>query len=159
MTMRGAFAIGLATILAACAVEPPPAAPEAPPPTPTASAPLGGTSWQLAELRAPGQPPLRLPRTDPPRYTLHFEAPDQVAVRLDCNRGRGAFTAAPVAEGRGELAFGPIALTRMMCPRGSQETRVARELAEVRFYVLSGMELRLELATPGAQQIWRRATP
>ncbi len=157
--MRWPLALGLAVAVGACAVAPPPVPPEALPPAPTPASPLAGTSWQLVELRAPGQRPLRLPRTDPPRYTLHFEAPDQVAVRLDCNRGRGGFTATPTAEDRGRLAFGPIALTRMMCPRASQETRVARELAEVRFYALTGAELRLDLATDGAQQVWRRATP
>jgi hypothetical protein len=50
-------------------------------------------------------------------------------------------------------------MTRMLCPRGSQETRVARELAEVRGYALAGADLRLELATEGAQQVWRRVAP
>jgi heat shock protein HslJ len=157
--MRWPLALGFALSLGACAVAPPPAAPDEPPSAPAPAAPLAGTRWQLVELQAPGERPLRIPPANPPRYTLHFEAQDQVAMRLDCNRGRGGFAATPTAGDRGSLRFGPIAMTRMLCPRGSQETRVARELAEVRGYALAGADLRLELATEGAQQVWRRVAP
>jgi heat shock protein HslJ len=155
--MRSPFAIAFVFMLAACTVEPPPAPPEVAAPAPTPASPLAGTRWQLAELRAPGQGPAVIRIGNPSRYMLHFEAPDQVAVRLDCNSGRGGFTTTPTAEDRGALAFGPIAMTRMLCPRGSQETRVARELAMVRSYGLGAAELRLDLGTDGAQQVWRRA--
>jgi hypothetical protein len=44
-----------------------------------------------------------------------------------------------------------------MCPPGSLEPRVARQLPWVRVYKIQGETLRLELFADGGQQIWRRA--
>ncbi len=117
---------------------------------------LAGTSWQLVELRSNDDAigATRVP--EPARYTLAFDGAGQVALRLDCNRGRGTATITPTGLTGGRLEFGPVAMTRAMCPPGSLDTRVARELPFVRSYMLQGDTLRLELFADGGQQVWRR---
>lgn len=132
-----------ALLLAGCAAAPP-------------SSRLAGTSWELVALRA-GDPAAAARPADPARYTLDFDDRGGVAARLDCNRGRGSYTETPTGPDRGRLAFGPMAVTRALCPPGSLGERLAGELPAVRAYVLGPEELRLELAEGGAVQLWRRA--
>jgi para-nitrobenzyl esterase len=136
--------LALAIALAACAV--------------TAKAnPLAGTAWQLAELRSPDDAIGIVRPRDPGHYTLAFDAEGNVAVRLDCNRGRSRATVTAERADQGRLEFGPIAATRAMCPPGSLDARLARELPFVRRYVLQpDGKLRLELFADGGQQVWER---
>lgn len=120
-------------------------------------APLAGTSWQLTELRSSDDAIGVVRVADPARYTLAFDAEGNAAMRLDCNRGRGRYTASEDEPGMGRLEFGPIATTRAMCPPGSLDARLGRELPFVRIWVREGDTLRLELFADGGQQIWRRA--
>ena len=55
---------------------------------------------------------------DKSKYTLTFDVTN-VSVRFDCNRGRGSWK----SSGGGQLEFGPLALTRAMCPPGSLHDR------------------------------------
>lgn len=119
------------------------------------ASPLAGTSWELLELHSPEDSIGTVRVDDPSRYTLAFSADGAVALRLDCNRGRGSWR----SEEPHRLEFGPIAMTRAMCPPGSLDGRLGRELPFVRSYALRGDTLRLELLADGGQQIWRRARP
>jgi hypothetical protein len=47
----------------------------------------------------------------------------------------------------------------MMCPPGSLDARLGRELPWVRVYALEGDSLRMELMADGGQQVWRRVQP
>jgi heat shock protein HslJ len=68
-----------------------------------------------------------------------------LSARIDCNRGRGKWE----AEEPNQLVFGPMALTRAMCPPGSMHDKIAKDLAFVRSYVLTDGHLFLSLmATP-----------
>jgi heat shock protein HslJ len=119
--------------------------------------PLAGTSWQLAELRSSDDAIGIVRPRDPPHYTLAFDAEDNVALRLDCNRGRGRATVTPERADMGRIEFGAIATTRAMCPPGSLDARLGRELPFVRIYVVQpDGRLRLELFADGGQQIWER---
>ena len=120
-----------------------------------AQAPLAGTSWELVELRSPDDSIGTVRVDDPARYTITFNADGSAALRLDCNRGRGTWR----SETPGRLEFGAVATTRMMCPPGSLDARLGRELPFVRVYAIQGETLRLELMADGGQQIWRRAQP
>ncbi len=62
----------------------------------------------------------------PERYTLTFQPGGQVSVRADCNRGSASYLLNDTA-----LSFGPIALTKMMCPPGSRDSEFLKELAAV----------------------------
>jgi len=122
--------------------------------------PLAGSSWQLVELRSSDDAIGVVRPRDPTHYTLAFDAEGNVAVRLDCNRGRGRATVTPERADLGRLEIGGIATTRALCPPGSLDTRLARELPFVRLYVLEpGGRLRLELFADGGQQVWEPLRP
>jgi heat shock protein HslJ len=120
-----------------------------------AQAPLAGTSWELVELRSPEDSIGTVRVDDPARYTITFNADGSAALRLDCNRGRGTWR----SEAPGRVELGAVATTRMMCPPGSLDARLGRELPFVRVYAIQGDTLRLELMADGGQQFWRRAQP
>jgi metallo-beta-lactamase class B len=67
--------------------------------------------------------------SDPARYTFDFGADGRLAVRIDCNRGKGSWKAA----GPGRLAFGPMAMTRVGCPAPLNE-RLSKDLSLLRSY-------------------------
>ena len=119
-----------------------------------AQAPLAGTSWELVELRSPDDSIGTVRVDDPARYTITFNADGSAALRLDCNRGRGSWR----SEAPGRLELGPAAVTRMMCPPGSLDARLGRELSWVRVYAIQGDTLRMELMADGGRQIWRRVS-
>lgn len=78
----------------------------------------------------------------------------RVTLRLDCNRGPGRWEAgAP-----NRITFPPLAMTRAMCPPGSLDTRVARELSYVRSYILEGDRVGLILMADGGSQLWTRTS-
>ena len=82
---------------------------------------------------------------DPAKYTLSFGADGRLSARLDCNRGTGAWTS-PEA---GRLEFGPMALTRAMCPPGSLHDQIVRQLPYIRSYVIRDGRLYLSLMADG----------
>jgi para-nitrobenzyl esterase len=111
---------------------------------------LAGTSWRLVELVSKSDPTGSARPDDPLKYHLTFAAEGKVTARLDCNRGTGSWSSA----GGGELALGPMAMTRAMCAPGSLDTRIARELTEVRTYERDGDRLVLYLTGDRGDQVW-----
>lgn len=107
------------------------------------SADLGGTSWQLVKFQ--GGDGQTLVPDDGAKYTLAFGKDGRVSVRLDCNRGGGTWQSA----GPNQLRFGPLALTRAMCPNMSLHDRIARDWKFVRSYTLRGGHLFLSLTADG----------
>jgi para-nitrobenzyl esterase len=122
------------------------AAPPADPPsaaTPASTTSLAGTSWQL--LRFTGSDGKPLEPDDPSKYTLSFEPGGGVIARIDCNRGHATWK----SEAANQLALGPLALTRMMCPPGSMHDRVAADWGAVRSYTVKDGRLFLSLMAGG----------
>ena len=128
MAMR---ALLLALLAAACAQTPP------------AEQALPGTSWQLVKFQG-GDDKVLTP-DDRSKYTLVFNTDGTVSARIDCNRARGGWKSA----GRGQLEFGPMAITRAMCPPGSLHDQIVRQLPYVRSYVLKDGRLFLALMADG----------
>ena len=107
------------------------------------SSELAGTSWQLVKFQA-GDGKVLTP-DDKSKYTLTFGTDGSVIARIDCNRGKGTWkSAAP-----NQIEFGPLALTRAMCPQGSLHDRVARDLSAVRTYTIKNGHLFLALVSDG----------
>ncbi len=91
--------------------------------------PLTDTDWQLVSIdSADGPTTLESPST----FTVTFGADGHAAFLLDCNRGSGSWQATAATPDSGTLSFGPIAVTLMMCPQPSLDTRVAAALSGVR---------------------------
>jgi heat shock protein HslJ len=83
--------------------------------------------------------------TEKNRYTVAFNADGKVTVRVDCNRGRGTWS----SSGPNQLTFGPLALTRAMCPPAPLNDRMARDWQHVRSYIIKDGHLFLSLMADG----------
>ena len=137
-----ATAIAFSLVLVACAhgQQLPPAQPSA---AAQAGPSLGGTSWQLVQFMGGNDKGLK--PDDKSKYTLTFNTDGSVAVRVDCNRGRGSWKSA----GHAQLELGPLALTRAMCPPGSLHDRIVKDWEYVRSYVIKDGHLFLSLMADG----------
>jgi para-nitrobenzyl esterase len=140
---RGCLSGLMLLILAGCTSTPAPV-----PATPATSAPaargnLEGTSWRLIQISMSDG--VTRPAIDRSRYTIGFGASEVLHVRFDCNRGHGTWkSSAP-----GNLEFGPLALTRAMCPPGSLHDQLVRQWPHVRSYVIADGRLVLALMADG----------
>ena len=112
---------------------------------PQAAAPGGleGTSWRLVQIVSSND--TTRAAIDRSRYTIGFGTAGVLNVRFDCNRGRGSWK----STGVGNLEFGPLALTRAMCPVGSLHDELVRQWPYVRSYLLKDGRLYLALMADG----------
>src|SRR5262249_21691650 len=78
-------------------------------------------------------------------YTVAFASDGSVSVRIDCNRGHGTWTSA----GPKQLEFGPLALTRAMCPPAPLNDRIVRDWQSIHSYILKSGHLVLSLKADG----------
>jgi len=120
----------------------------------TAAGSLAGTSWRLVELVSKSDAVGSVRPADPLKYHLTLGPDGKASARLDCNRGAGTWSATPTGTVGGKMTFGPMAMTRAMCPPGSLDTRIGRELTEVRTYERDGDRLVLYLAEDRGDQVW-----
>jgi heat shock protein HslJ len=125
-------------------------APEKPSDTPStqgisqpAPAGLGGTSWRLVKFQ--GGDGLTLRPDDKAKYTIALGTDGRLSARIDCNRGRGTWK----SSGPPQLEFGPLALTRAMCPPGSLHDRMVKHWPYVRSYVMKDGHLFVSLMADG----------
>lgn len=105
---------------------------------------IGTWQWLSTESATSGN----VQAAAPERYTLTFEGGGRVLVRADCNRGSGAYQVSGSS-----LKIMPIALTRMGCPPGSQDSVFAQALDRVTGYAITGAELTLRLADGGTMRL------
>jgi heat shock protein HslJ len=107
---------------------------------------LTGTTWQLVtiESMAPNEQP-SLTVADPSKYTVTFGDDGQASFRIDCNRGNSTWKVEAAGPDSGSLSFGPIGVTKMMCPQPSDDSRVATALGWVRSYLVKDGKLHLSL--------------
>jgi para-nitrobenzyl esterase len=114
-----------------------------PPPAAAVSMMLQGTSWQLIEFE--GSDGATLTPDERVKYTITFGDDGQLTARIDCNRGLGMWT----SEGPNHLEFGPLALTRAVCPPGSLHDQIVTQWPYVRSYVIREGHLFLALMADG----------
>jgi para-nitrobenzyl esterase len=111
--------------------------------TGSATAGLQGSSWRLVQIQmGDGATRAAIERS---RYTIGFGDNGVLNVRFDCNRGRGSWK----SSGPGNVEFGPLALTRAMCPMGSLHDDLVRQWPFVRSYVVKDGRLYLSLMADG----------
>jgi para-nitrobenzyl esterase len=104
---------------------------------------LGGSSWQLVRFQG-GDGKVVVP-DDKSKYTIAFGTDGTMAVRFDCNRGRGTWK----SPGRNQVEFGPLALTRAMCPSGSLHDQIVKQWGLVRSYLAKDGRLFLSVMADG----------
>lgn len=145
-------------ILAGCAAIPAPD-PQQPVNDPFAGpfAGLGGTSWRLVEMQSMDDAQGIVRPDDPQKYTLMFNADGTVAARLDCNRGSGTWRNDIANATGGTLTFGPMAVTRALCPAGSLGERLERQFPYVRSFTLRDRRLNMALMADGGILVWEPA--
>jgi uncharacterized protein/heat shock protein HslJ len=104
---------------------------------------LAGTSWQL--VRVQYMDDTIVTPDDRSKYTAAFGTDGRVSMRVDCNRGSGSWKSSEP----GQLQFGPLALTRAICPPGSLHDRFVKDMTFVRSYVRKDGHLFLSLMADG----------
>ena len=104
---------------------------------------LAGTSWQLVKFQ--GSDDTTLTPDGRAKYAIEFAEAGQLTARIDCNRGRGTWK----STGGGQIAFGPLALTRALCPAGSLHDQVVKQWGNIRSYVVRDGHLFLALMADG----------
>lgn len=119
---------------------------------------LAGTSWQLVEFQSMDDAQGTRRPDDPKKYTIAFGADGRAAMRLDCNRATGEWKN-PIANATGgTLEFGPLATTMALCPEPSMGEFLARQLPNVRSFVLRDGKLAMALMADGGIIVWRPAS-
>ena len=114
---------------------------------------LADTSWQLVRFQG-GDDTILIP-AEKAKYTIAFGTDGHVSVRIDCNRGRGTWK----LSGPSQLQFGPLALTRAMCPPGSLHDRVVKHWEFIRSYIIKDGHLFLLLMADGGSYEFEPAQP
>jgi len=104
---------------------------------------LGGTTWQLVRFQGSDDNEVAPERRD--LYTIAFGAGGSLNVRFDCNRGRGTWKSPEASQ----LEFGPLALTRAMCPSQSLHDLMVRQWPFVRSYLVRQGHLFISLQADG----------
>ena len=84
-------------------------------PTPVAAT-IPPVVWELVSFTEPTSAPVTI--ADPTLYTVQFLPDGELVARLDCNHGRGGYTAS-----QGRLALTALRATRMRCPSASAAMR------------------------------------
>ena len=98
---------------------------------------------------APNEQP-SLSIADPSKYTVTFGDDGKAGFRIDCNRGNSTWQVDAAGAESGSMTFGPIAVTKMMCPQPSDDSKVAPALGRVRSYLLKDGKLHLSLEADSA---------
>ena len=100
-------------------------------PAPAEAPALTGNPWHWVATQTPVE---WIVADDPAKYTIQFVADGSAILRADCNRGRGTYTTTPERA----LGFGPMAMTRAMCPPGSLDTKFLQQLNNAASYFFRG---------------------
>ena len=121
----------------------------------TSGNPLAGTSWRLVEFQSSDDAIGTTRPDDPSLYTMTLSDDGTAALRLNCNRASGTWSAEPAADGTsGAFAFGPLAMTRAFCPPPSMDQSIAAQAGFVRSFVLRDGRLYLSLMADGGILAW-----
>jgi heat shock protein HslJ len=116
---------------------------------------FAGTRWRLVEIQSMDDAIGTVRPDNPDLYTMDLSADGTVAMRLNCNRGRGQWTAKPVAKGgEGSFRIGPLAMTRAQCRPPSLDVRIAKEMDFVRSFIIRDGRLYLSLMADGGIYVW-----
>lgn len=118
---------------------------------------LAGTSWRLVELQSMDDATGARRPEDSSAYTMRLGADGTLAMRLDCNRATGTWTAEPSEDGPGGgFELGSLASTRALCPPPSLGQALSSQAEYIRSYLVDGRRLYLSLMADGGIQVWQK---
>ena len=103
-----------------------------------------GVLWKLAKIQSKDDS-TDLPRA-PGLYTLEFHKDGSVAIRADCNRGRGNWA----SETADQLNITQLITTRAMCIPPSLHDQFISDLNDTRSFILNGGKLYLATMADGS---------
>jgi heat shock protein HslJ len=157
MSKPSSIAVAFATVLsAACSTFPaPPTNPAGPD---TQAIALTGTTWRLHEIRSMDDAQGTTSPQPDRVYSMRLTPDGRAAFQLDCNRGSTSYTVGTAEAGSGAITFGNVAMTRAMCPPGSLDSRIARDMGYVRSYMMQEDMLSLSLMADGGIYVWKPET-
>jgi len=161
----GGIALAAALALAACspqedgaatAIQDPPQAGSVPGAAESsATNPLSDTIWRLVEFQSMDDSQGVSRPDDPSKYVMELSADGSVAMRLNCNRATGTWTAQAAADGAsGRFEFGPLAMTQALCPPPSMDEQIAMLAEYIRGYLVRDGNLYLSLMADGGIYAW-----
>ena len=117
--------------------------------------PLAGTSWRLVEFQSMDDAPATVRPSDPSLYTMQLNTDGSVNMRLNCNQANGTWSVDPSGSGEASrFEFGPLAMTRALCPPPSMDEMIAAETRFIRSYLLKDGRLYLSLMADGGVFVW-----
>lgn len=120
---------------------------------------LTDTSWRLVEFQSMDDAIGVQRPADPSVYTMHLNADGSVAMQLNCNRASGSWSAEASGNGwSGSFGFGPLAMTRALCPPPRMGESFARQAEYIRSFVIEDGRLYLSLMADGGIYAWEPDT-
>jgi heat shock protein HslJ len=121
----------------------------------TSVSPLADTQWRLVEFQSMDDAVGTLRPDDPSHYTMRLNGDGTVALRLNCNRAHGTWSAEASADlTSGRFEFGPFAGTRAQCPPPSLDKQISSQAQYIRSYLLKDGRLYLSLMADGGIYVW-----
>ena len=160
---RGRFGAGFVVLLASLPLlvgcpEGTDSAVRSEPPAP--ENPLADTDWRLAGFQSMDDATGSVEPDDPSLYTMRLNTDGTVHMRLNCNRANGTWKAEPAVDGdSGSFEFGPLAMTRALCPPPSLDEQIASQSEWVRSFLLEDGRLHLSLMADGGIYTWEPYEP
>lgn len=116
---------------------------------------LANTHWRLVEFQSMDDSVGTRRPTDPSLYTMSLQEDGTVKMRLNCNSARGQWSYEPGQDGiSGRFTFGPLAVTRAMCPPPSMDERIAADANYIRGFLLKNGRLYLSLMADAGIYVW-----
>ena len=124
-------------------------------PSDSPAGPLAGTNWRLVRFQSMDDAIGEIRPEDPSAYMMLLDADGSVRMQLACNRAMGTWSAAPASDAiSGTFRFGPLAITKALCPPPSMDERIARNAQWVRGYLLRDGLLHLSLMADAGIYSW-----
>ena len=149
--LAGCARSGEETALPSPGASPAPAAAE----TAEADGLLAGTAWRLVEFQSMDDATGAVRPEASQRFTMRLDPDGSVSMELDCNRATGTWSAEPSEDGQsGRFEFGPLAMTRALCPPPNLDERIGRDAEYVRGYLLREGRLYLSLMADAGVYAW-----
>ena len=116
---------------------------------------LAGTEWRLVEFQSMDDSIGTMRPDDPSLYTMNLLSGGTVKMKLNCNRASGPWSAEPAGDGKsGRFKFGPLAMTRALCPPPSMDEHIASNASYIRSYLLKDGRLYLSLMADAGIYVW-----